>query len=379
MARSRRGPARPAAAARTRCRCAATGIWRKRWRYLGAFCRRAAALRGAGPGRARWARRSGRSGTASAGELHERTRLTAPRLARGEVWTELAEGEHTGRIDWAPEQGGTLVRIEAAPRQDEERAGPRLPARRRGQLGRGGLPDRRGRRLRLDPQADRSRSTATCGSASGGSAARRAGSRTSPAAITPTTRSGTGRPGSARRPTAARSAGTWSAASTIRPQRSERAIWVDGEPSEPGPVDASRASRRSSSTAARLEFTRRGRAQQGGEQPWVELLLPPAVRHLHRHAARRARARRGPRRDGAPRRALVGAQPARDRDTTDSTRQRQGGSSPAANSYWLRPSRVSSATSAGTASSSSGVEASARDLAPSSPRRVTRSQPSAGR
>ena len=30
------------------------------------------------------------------------------------------------------------------------------------------------------------------------------------------------------------SAGTWSAASTTRRERSERAIWVDGEPSEPG-------------------------------------------------------------------------------------------------------------------------------------------------
>jgi hypothetical protein len=30
------------------------------------------------------------------------------------VWTEIAEGEHTGTIDWAPKSGKALVRIEAS-------------------------------------------------------------------------------------------------------------------------------------------------------------------------------------------------------------------------------------------------------------------------
>lgn len=94
------------------------GNWLKRWRYLGAFCDElmiCAARVQVGPlGQTFWAiwDRERR-------ELHERTRLTAPRIARGEVWTELARGEHTGRIDWAPDDGGTLVRIEAAAKGPE--------------------------------------------------------------------------------------------------------------------------------------------------------------------------------------------------------------------------------------------------------------------
>jgi Protein of unknown function (DUF2804) len=93
------------------------GNWRKRWRYLGAFCDEmflCAARVQVGPvGQTFWAvwDREER-------KLYERTRLTAPVIARGEVWTEVAEGEHTGRIDWAPDTGGTLVRIEAAPKAD---------------------------------------------------------------------------------------------------------------------------------------------------------------------------------------------------------------------------------------------------------------------
>ena len=48
----------------------------------------------------------------------------------------------------------------------------------------------------------------------------------------------------------------------------------------------------------------RGRAAQGAAQP-VRVQLPPAVRDLHRHAARGPRARLRPRGDGAPRGELV--------------------------------------------------------------------------
>jgi hypothetical protein len=94
------------------------GSWRKRWRYLGAFSDElliCAARVQVGPaGQTFWAiwDRERR-------ELHERTRTILPLIARGEVWTELDQGEHTGSIDWAPEKGGTVVRIEAAPKRDE--------------------------------------------------------------------------------------------------------------------------------------------------------------------------------------------------------------------------------------------------------------------
>jgi hypothetical protein len=94
------------------------GNWRKRWRYLGAFSDElmvCAARVGVGPaGQTFWA-----VWDRERGELHERTRVTMPWLARGEVWTELAEGEHTGRIDWAPESGKALVRVEASAGKDE--------------------------------------------------------------------------------------------------------------------------------------------------------------------------------------------------------------------------------------------------------------------
>lgn len=94
------------------------GSWRKRWRYLGAFsddlllC---AARVQVGPvGQTFWAfwERDGEH------ELHERTRLMTP-FARGEVWTEDAGAENQGRIEWAPESGGTVVRVEAAAHGDE--------------------------------------------------------------------------------------------------------------------------------------------------------------------------------------------------------------------------------------------------------------------
>ena len=309
--------------------------------------------------------------------------MIVPVFARGEVWTEHRRDEDddragsTGRPRRAARWSGSRPPSASG---DEQVA--RLPARRRGQpwaeavcptgeddgyvwtrkragRGRGRRADRRAR----------------------GSAARRAGSRTSRAAITRTTPSGTGRPASARRPTAARSA--WNLVSGINdpPERSERAIWVDGEPQRARPGRASTGSRRSSfDDGGRLEFSAEAERAQGGAKPFVKLQLPPAVRHLHRDASPAGSSSPRPRRDGAPRRPLVGrrsARRARDRPTppasaTAAPRRR-------ANSYWLRPSRVSSATSAGTASSSSGVGASARDLGAASTPRDDRSQPSVGR
>lgn len=96
------------------------GAWRKRWRYLAVFCDElmlCAARVQVGPfGQTFWAvwDREHR-------ELHERTTtLLAPGIARGEVWSERSDVDNAGRIDWAPEDAGTLVRIEAAATGEQE-------------------------------------------------------------------------------------------------------------------------------------------------------------------------------------------------------------------------------------------------------------------
>lgn len=95
------------------------GVWRKRWRYLAAFSDElllCAARIGVGPVSqtfwAVWDRDSG--------EMRERTSNLVPG-ARGEVWTEVEASEDAGRIDWAPDSGSTLVRIEAAAKRETEK------------------------------------------------------------------------------------------------------------------------------------------------------------------------------------------------------------------------------------------------------------------
>ena len=168
-------------------------------------------------------------------------------------------------------------------------------------------------------------------------------------------------------------AAAWNLVSGINdpPERSERAIWIDGTASEPAPVrfeglDAIELE------GGRLEFSarcerrkeeRRAFVSYSYRQPFGSFTgtLPGGLEL--------AEALRG---DGAPRRPLVVT------GYTDSTRQRQGGCSPGANSYWSRPSRVSSATRAGIAVSSSGVVAS-RATSALETSRATSSQPSVGR
>ena len=360
------------------------GSWRKQWRYLGAFSDElmlCAARVQVGPvGQTFWAvwdREERRAARAHAGQCPgPRPRRGLDRARRGRPHRPDRLGPRAAAAPWSGS------RRRAPLRRASTCARSCAPARASGSRR---LPDRRGRQLRLDSQARRSASTATSASASAGSAARRAGSRTSRAATTPTTRSGTGRPGSGD--TADGRDVAWNLVNGINdpPQRSERAIWVDGEPqrARAGELRRPRGDRGRRRAAG---VHRRGRAQQERGQAVGEVQLPPAVRHLQRHASRRARAGRGLRRHGAPRRPLVGAEPAdglkplppiakstRRRAGGDftgrprSTRQRHGGCSPGANSYWLRPSSVSRATSAGIASSGSGVGASSADLAPRSP------------
>lgn len=93
------------------------GAWRKRWRYLGAFSDEfllCAARVQVGPiGQTFWA-----IWDRERQEMHERTRLRLP-FARGEVWTEGEEAEG-GSVLWAPESGGAVVRIEAEPHEHRE-------------------------------------------------------------------------------------------------------------------------------------------------------------------------------------------------------------------------------------------------------------------
>ena len=64
----------------------------------------------------------------------------------------------------------------------------------------------------------------------------RSASSTTPPATTRATPPGAGRRGSAARPTAARWPGTWSTACTTA-RRSERTVWIDGEPREVAPQE----------------------------------------------------------------------------------------------------------------------------------------------
>ena len=87
------------------------------------------------------------------------------------------------------------------------------------------------------------------------------------------------------RATDGRSVG-WNLVSGINdpPERSERAIWVDGEPFEPGPVSFDDLEAIAFDDDSRLAVPRRVRAAKAGEPPARPLHLPPAVRQLLRHA-----------------------------------------------------------------------------------------------
>src|SRR5436190_16909807 len=84
------------------------GVWRKRWRYVGAFCDElmicGARVRVGPLGQTFWVvwDRKGRN-------FWERTRALVPG-ARGEVWTEVGGGD--GLVDYAADEG-SVVRVEA--------------------------------------------------------------------------------------------------------------------------------------------------------------------------------------------------------------------------------------------------------------------------
>jgi hypothetical protein len=242
------------------------GSWRKRWSYLGAFSDEllvCAARVQVGPvGQTFWAvwDRERR-------RLHERTRTTPPLIARGEVWTELAEGEHTGRIDWAPEKGGTLVRIEAAAKGAETEPVRAFLRAGEGRWAEAVCPTGEGdnyvwtrkrvvdvvcdvrigeRRIRCEARGIEDES---CGY--------------HPHHTVWDWSAGVGTT------TDGRAVG-WNLVSGVNdpPQRSERAIWVDGDPSEPGPASFE-GLEAIECDGARLEFSAEAERSREESKPGV--------------------------------------------------------------------------------------------------------------
>lgn len=240
------------------------GTWRKKWRYLGAFGEElllcAASVQVGPVGQTFWAvwdREERR--------LYERTQMIVPMLARGEVWTELGV-EDTDRIDWAPEVGGTEVRIEAAAKRDSEQVRGFLHA------GEGSWAEsvcptgeddgyvwtrKRIVPVRCDVRVGERRLRAelfgiedeSCGY--------------HPHHTVWDWSAGVGRTSDGR-------AVGWNLVSGINDpaERSERAIWVDGEPTEPGPV-AFEELNAISLDGGRLEFSAEAERRDERSKPWA--------------------------------------------------------------------------------------------------------------
>ncbi len=273
------------------------GRWRKRWRYLGAYCDElllcAARVQVGKLGQTFWA-----IWDRERGEMWERTRLRLPG-ARGEVWTEAGDGEG-GLVNYAPDEG-TLVRIEARLSEGEVRAFLRPGA---GRWVESVCPNGEGEYVWTRKRAD---VPVECDVRIGERRWRveARGMEDESAGYHPrhtvwSWSAGVGRTGDGR------SVG-WNLVSGINdpPQRSERAIWVDGEPFEPGPVQLRGSGRDRLRRRVAAGVQRRVRAPKAGEPPARPLHVPAALRQLLGHASGRARARARPRRHGVPRRALV--------------------------------------------------------------------------
>jgi hypothetical protein len=209
------------------------GVWRKRWRYLGAFSDElllCAARVQVGPvGQTFWA-----VWDRERGELHERTRILPPPLARGEVWTQPAGESDAGRIEWAPDEGGTTVRIEAGEREGQPAARAFLHAG-EGRWVESVCPTaeddgyvwtrKRIVPVKLDVRIGERRIRGEARGIEDESCGYH------PHHTVWSWSAGVGES------TDGRALG-WNLVSGINdpPDRSERAVWVDGEPSEPGPV-----------------------------------------------------------------------------------------------------------------------------------------------
>ncbi len=224
------------------------GVWRKRWRYVGAFCDElmiCAARVKVGPlGQTFWVvwDRQERS-------FWERTRMLAPG-ARGEVWTEV--GAANGLVDHAADEG-SVVRVESHhPEAGRVRAFLRFGG---GSWVEAICPSEDGGYVWTRKRAD---VPVECDLRIGERRWRieARGMEDESAGYHPrhtvwSWSAGVGRT------TDGRSVG-WNLVSGINdpPQSSERAIWTGGEPSEPGPVTFDGLDAIAFDDGARLEFSR---------------------------------------------------------------------------------------------------------------------------
>jgi hypothetical protein len=222
------------------------GRWLKRWRYVGAYCDElllCAARVQVGPiGQTFWAvcDREHR-------QIWERTRLRFPG-ARGETWTEERDGAE-GIIDHAPDEG-SLVRIDAPrTKAGEVRAILRLGG---GRWVESVCPSGEGEYVWTRKRAD---VPIECDVRVGERRwrVRARGVEDESAGYHPrhTVWSWSAGIGTAK----GRSVG-WNLVSGINdpPERSERAIWIDGQPSEPGPVSFEELDAIAFDDGSRLEF-----------------------------------------------------------------------------------------------------------------------------
>jgi uncharacterized protein DUF2804 len=218
----------------------------KRWRYLGVYCDElllcAARVQVGLLGQTFWA-----IWDREQGQMWERTRLRLP-VARGEVWTETPDHE-AGPVDYAPDEG-SLVRIEASLPDGEVRAFLRSGA---GRWVESVCPNGEGEYTWTRKRAD---VPVECNVRAGqrrwkvearGMEDESAGYH--PRHTVWSWSAGVGRTADGR------SVG-WNLVSGINdpPQHSERAVWVDGEPHEPGPVEFEGLEAIAFDDGSRLEF-----------------------------------------------------------------------------------------------------------------------------
>jgi hypothetical protein len=235
------------------------GTWRKRWRYVGAFSdelRVCAARVQVGPlGQTFWVvwdRRERR--------MLDGTRLMVPG-ARGEVWTEGVDGD--GRLDYAPDEG-SRVRVEARHGEaGEVRAFLRFG---QGEWVEAVCPTAEGEYVWTRKRSDIPvRCDVRIGERRWRADAR--GVEDESAGYHPhhTVWSWSAGVGKA---TDGRSVG-WNLVSGINdpPRGSERAIWIDGGPTEPGPVDFDDLAAIAFDDGSRLEFT--GECERRSEESRV--------------------------------------------------------------------------------------------------------------
>src|SRR3954447_23077264 len=223
------------------------GRWRKRWRYVGAYCDELLLCTGRVQvgklGQTFWAiwDREGR-------QMWEHTRLRLPG-ARGEAWTENPDGQE-GIVNYAPDEG-SVVRIEAGrTKAGELRAFLRLGG---GRWVESVCPSGEGEYMWTRKRAD---VPVECDVRVGDRRWRvqARGVEDESAGYHPhhTVWSWSAGVGVA---TDGRSVG-WNLVSGINdpPERSERAIWVDDEPFEPGPVSFEGLDAIAFDDNSRLEF-----------------------------------------------------------------------------------------------------------------------------